>query len=144
MTREEIFQLIDQTIFTNSQRAIMPEDVNSLLKTIYDNTVQASPKIFRGLIGRNTVNSPMQVYTTYENTIGEFLIENIGTGIYQFNGEFPINKTFIKSQLSTGGTNVITSFIVGFENNINMFISNQNGPLNPTNYSIFLEILVFP
>ena len=43
MTREEIFELIDQTIFPNSERAISPEDVNSLLKTIYDNAPQPAP-----------------------------------------------------------------------------------------------------
>jgi hypothetical protein len=37
LTREEVFALIDETIFTNNSAQVQAADVNTLLKTIYDN-----------------------------------------------------------------------------------------------------------
>lgn len=37
LTREEVFALIDEKIFTNNSAQIQAADVNALLKTIYDN-----------------------------------------------------------------------------------------------------------
>jgi len=37
LTREEVFALIDEKIFTNNSAQVQAADVNALLKTIYDN-----------------------------------------------------------------------------------------------------------
>lgn len=150
LTREEVFALIDEKIFTNNSAQIQAADVNALLKTIYDNApVSESPiKVLRAKISQSGTSAPT-FHTIFENTIGTFSFSYINTGIYRITGAFPDGKVFINFYKQFGMANslvIISPTNLGYieircqlETTFNSYSFNNN-ILNQD----MLEILVYP
>jgi hypothetical protein len=150
MTREQIFELIDQTIFPNSQRAIMPEDVNSLLKAIYDSVqINTNLKRYRARIssaGTISETAPPTV-VVYENSIGTLTWDNVALGDFRLNSSnlFPSNKTFII--FTKGQGSVLNHYTVTRLNNSSIQLrswSSTGSATNNTMLDCFIEIIVYP
>lgn len=146
MTREEIFELIDQTIFPNSERAISPEDVNSLLKSIYDSVqINTNLKRYRARLSSNGTNPPTVV--VYENTIGTLTWTYHSTGVYKLNSSnlFPANKTFLAFTQGAGSTLAHYPVVRTTDSIITLTTTSSAGtPTNGGMADCFFEIVIYP
>jgi hypothetical protein len=150
LTREEVFALIDETIYNNNSKQIEASEVNALLKAIYDNApVPTSPiKVLRARITQSGTSAPT-FNLILENTIGTVEFSYIDVGMYRLNGSFPIGKVYINFFKQHSSAQSRFS-IVHYNNSFIDFRSTQEypynefSPLNSGFNSDFIEIIVYP
>jgi hypothetical protein len=150
MTREQVFELIDQTIFQNTQRQISEVDLNNLLKTIYDSVqINSSLKRYRARISAGgTISATADPnIVVYENSIGTLTWDNIALGDWRLNSSnlFPANKTFI--MFTQGSGSVLNHYTVARISTSSVQLrawSSSGTATNNTMTDCFIEIIVYP